>query len=153
MLGVEEIILEEGRTKDTIENMHSKPILDILLLKDEKTLITAGRDTKICVWNLNRKMLVDTMIDHKTSVTALAMSSDERFMVSGSADGVIIVWLAHNWVKLCELDHDKTLVDVVDVMISKDNNQVIAVDSCGIAVHWEFKSDEIDKDSKPLKIS
>ena len=44
MLGVDEIILEEGRTKDSLENMHTKPILEIILLKDEKTLITAGRD-------------------------------------------------------------------------------------------------------------
>ena len=58
MLGVEEIVLEEGRKKDEMENMHTKPILELKLLKDEKTLITTSRDTKIYVWNLNRKMLI-----------------------------------------------------------------------------------------------
>ena len=136
MLGVEEIVLEEGRKKDEMENMHSKPILEILLLKDEKTLVTTGRDTKICVWNLNRKMNIKTMTDHKASVTALAISSDERYMVSGAADGEIIVWLTHNWVKLCVLEHDETLIDVEELRISKDNIQLMAIDSCGVAAHW-----------------
>jgi len=153
MLGVDEIILEEGRTKDSLENMHTKPILEIILLKDEKTLITAGRDSKICVWNLNRKMLVASMTDHKSSVTALSISNDEKFMVSGASDGVIIVWLTHNWVKLSELDHDETLIDVEEILISKDNIQLMAIDSCGVAAYWQFKSDDIDKDAKPLKIS
>ena len=152
MLGVEEIVLQDGRSKDTIENMHTKPILEMILMKDEKTLITAGRDAKISVWNINRKILIDNMLGHIASVTALAMSSDEKFMVSGSSDGVIYVWLCHNWVQLCQLDHEDTLIDVEEISISKDNVQVIAIDSCGVTATWQLKSDEFEKDSRPLKV-
>ena len=92
------------------------------------------------------------MHEHKSSVSALAISSDERYMVSGAADGEIIVWLCHNWVKLCVLDHDETLIDVEELFISKDNIQLMAIDSCGVAAHWQFKSDDIEKDARELKI-
>ena len=44
--------LEDGGLINYIDKMHSKPILSLCILDDMKTLISAGKDKKIKVWNI-----------------------------------------------------------------------------------------------------
>jgi len=59
MLGLREISLETCRIIENFDKMHTKPILEFELLSDQKTLVTAGRDRKICIWNFSRKLLLE----------------------------------------------------------------------------------------------
>jgi WD40 repeat protein len=50
--GINIYTLEDGALISKIEKMHSKAIISICLLDDMKTLISAGKDKKIKVWNI-----------------------------------------------------------------------------------------------------
>jgi WD40 repeat protein len=50
MKGVNILSLEDGTILSSIENMHTKAIMDFCILDDMNTLISAGRDKKIKVW-------------------------------------------------------------------------------------------------------
>ena len=50
--GINIYTLEDGALISKIEKMHSKAILSLCLLDDMKTLISAGKDKKIKVWNI-----------------------------------------------------------------------------------------------------
>jgi len=64
MLGINVVSLEDLSIKESIDFMHMKPILEILILNDQKTIVTTGRDKKISIWNLHRKVLIATKSDH-----------------------------------------------------------------------------------------
>jgi len=64
MLGINVVSLEDLSIKESIDFMHMKPILEILILNDQKTIVTTGRDKKISIWNLHRKVLIVTKSDH-----------------------------------------------------------------------------------------
>ena len=59
--GVNIFTLEDGALISKIEKMHIKPILSICLLYDMKTLISAGKDRKIKVWNIANYQNICTM--------------------------------------------------------------------------------------------
>jgi len=50
--GINIYTLEDGALISKIEKMHSKAILSLCLLDDMKTLISAGKDKNIKVWNI-----------------------------------------------------------------------------------------------------
>ncbi len=50
--GINIYTLEDGALISKIEKMHSKAILSLCLLDDMKTLISAGKDKKIKIWNI-----------------------------------------------------------------------------------------------------
>jgi WD40 repeat protein len=50
--GVDIFTLEDGAQISKIEKMHKKAILAICLLNDMTTLISAGKDKTIKVWNI-----------------------------------------------------------------------------------------------------
>jgi hypothetical protein len=50
--GINIFTLEDGALISKIEKMHSKAIISLCLLDDMKTLISAGKDKKIKVWNI-----------------------------------------------------------------------------------------------------
>lgn len=97
-------------------------------------------------------MLLATKTDHKSSVTSLALSNDEKFMISGSSDGVIYVWLTLNWTRLCQLAHDDMLTDIFDICIGKDDLFMMATDSYGVIARWQIKTDDFEKSAINLKI-
>ena len=66
--------------------MHSKAILSICLLDDMKTLISAGKDKKIKVWNIVNYQNIKTMQDHTDIINSLAVSNDQRYLFSGGND-------------------------------------------------------------------
>ena len=66
--------------------MHSKAILSICLLDDMKTLISAGKDKKIKVWNIVNYQNIKTMHDHTDIINSLAVSNDQRYLFSCGND-------------------------------------------------------------------
>ena len=77
MLGLQEFSLDTCRVTDSMEKMHGKPILDFIILRDRHTIITAGRDREIGIWNIARKLEINKLDDHESAVTCLTVSKDE----------------------------------------------------------------------------
>jgi len=50
--GAEIFTLEDGAQISKIEKMHKKAIMTFCLLDDMKTLISAGKDRLVKVWNI-----------------------------------------------------------------------------------------------------
>lgn len=106
MLGLHEVSLDNCRLTDAMEKLHKKPILDFLVLSDQQTVVTASRDREMCIWNFQRKLLIERIEDHESAVTCLAVSKDEQFLFSGSDKGEVIVFMVDGWLKLCTLSQN-----------------------------------------------
>ena len=59
---------------------------------DCRHFVTYGYGNDIKVWNVGTGELIHSLSEHSDRVGAVAISSDEKTLVSGGSDGSIIVW-------------------------------------------------------------
>ena len=84
--------------------MHKKAVLTICLLNDMTTLISAGKDKTIKVWNIATYENICSLQDHSDIVNSITVSSDQMYLFSGGNDKKVIIYFVQNWQKLCVLD-------------------------------------------------
>jgi WD40 repeat protein len=56
------------------------------------TLITAGRDQTVTMWEPTTRRRIATLTGHKTWLKALAVSSDGKMLVTGGDDKRVVLW-------------------------------------------------------------
>jgi WD40 repeat protein/tRNA A-37 threonylcarbamoyl transferase component Bud32 len=71
---------------------HSEPVLSLVIIPDDKTLVSGSRDKTIKVWNLQTGELKFTLNGHSNWVSSLAISHDAKILASGSGDKNIKIW-------------------------------------------------------------
>lgn len=86
MQGVNILSLEDGTVLSSIDQMHTKAILDFCILDDMNTLISAGRDKKIKVWIVKNQKNIHTLLDHQQPVNSIVASNDQQYLISGGDD-------------------------------------------------------------------
>ncbi len=95
-------------------------------------LICGGMDEYIRIFDLKEKRSAGEMSGHTGCITSLAFVGD-KFVISGSEDGTMIIWRASNWQKLHILGGHKGPVHhfalhssgKLCVSVSKDNTMKI----------------------------
>ncbi|XP_074661787.1 U3 small nucleolar RNA-interacting protein 2-like isoform X2 [Tubulanus polymorphus] len=86
---------------------HQLPLTCLVISPDNKYIFTASKDCHIIKWNLEtcqkihtikggKKLDPKTSAGHKSHVLCLAISSDNKFLVSGDCDKLIHVWNPEN---------------------------------------------------------
>jgi hypothetical protein len=63
-----------------------------LLTPDGRKVFAAGRDPRLCAWDLGTGELLHTLAGHEKYVECLAVTPDGRLVVSGSQDNSLRVW-------------------------------------------------------------
>jgi WD40 repeat protein len=80
--GVKILTFDDGQQIEKIPNMHTKPILQLLIkydkVKRRQHLITCAKDNKVKVWDwvLNKETPVATLTNHLDEVTSIALTND-----------------------------------------------------------------------------
>jgi WD40 repeat protein len=72
----------------------------IAISPDGKTLVTAGDDAIIRVWNAATLKSINQMTGHSAAIYAVAFSSDGNLLASASWDGTVQIWNAHSFAHL-----------------------------------------------------
>lgn len=67
--------------------------VDALIISPSGSLVAAGiSDHSIQVWRVNTKTRIQALYGHQEPITALAISPDDRYIISASEDGTMRVW-------------------------------------------------------------
>lgn len=80
------------------ESLHEGAVTCVVLTEDGQTLVSGGDDGVVGVWRMHPVlkyrdlMLVGYLRDHSAPLTALAVSSTYRLLVSASQDRSVCVW-------------------------------------------------------------
>lgn len=99
---------------------HTGDILDLLLLKDGQTAITASADETIRLWDLTNGAELARLEGHTSIVKTLALTPDQEVLVSAGTDRSIRFW---------SLDTRQQIAVITDAHDSPINS--IAIDPSG----------------------
>lgn len=82
---------------DSARFRHPAPVSALVLLPDGKTLVTAGQDHLLRVWDLNSAKFLRTLEGHTEEPRGLVISPDGKLLVSAGYDRRLIFWDAADW--------------------------------------------------------
>uniref|UniRef100_A0A8C5R5C0 Cilia- and flagella-associated protein 52 n=1 Tax=Leptobrachium leishanense TaxID=445787 RepID=A0A8C5R5C0_9ANUR len=93
---------ESGRLMYTIENAHSMGVTAIATTSDCKKIISGGGEGQVRLWEIGieSRRLVESMKEHKSSVSCINVKSNNRECLTASSDGTCIIWDIVRFVRL-----------------------------------------------------
>lgn len=71
--------------------VHEQPVNALAHSPDGGTL-AAGAGSEIILWDVATQQEITRLNEHSEGITALAFSSDGRYLASASSDGTVLVW-------------------------------------------------------------
>ncbi|MHA2160214.1 MAG: WD40 repeat domain-containing protein, partial [Candidatus Thorarchaeota archaeon] len=102
---------------------HDGPVYGLVLTPDGKRLVSiADKDLAVKVWDLEAKTLVSSLAPNSAHVNAVAISPDQRFIVTGGNDGITRFWDVDRGVNLRTLEHQHS---IYSLLISPDNRYLL----------------------------
>ena len=102
--------------------------------------VSSGKTLRL--WELpSGKTIGQPLVGHRKGVNCVAISSDDRFVISGSDDHTVKVWDVRSGKTLSgSLNHDES---VKSVYMSRDNQQIISVDFYSKVHLWSVSTGEL----------
>lgn len=109
---------------------HFAVLSQCLYTSDSKRLITTSWDARVAIWTVSDGKLVHKW-DHGSPILSAAISSDDKFLVTGARDGTCRIW---DLDQSTDLEPVSELVSVSDSPIrhlafAPDTNRVLALSS------------------------
>jgi WD40 repeat protein len=116
---------------------HRAWVSDLKFIPGENKLISSSADRSIRIWDVTQPELPTTLLTlrgHEQEVWRLALSDDDRTLVSGDKDGAILVW---NLGRVRIRDPRRILPRPAESWsFASDGNSVFTVDEAGRVERW-----------------
>jgi WD40 repeat protein len=105
---------------------------------DGSHAISASADTFLKLWDLETGLVVKTFAGHPVAVTSVAVSADNRAILSGDKEGTAIIWNPHSAQMLFALNAHQGRI--LDVDISPNAKTGLTVGSDALIHLWDIVS-------------
>ncbi|XP_062304355.1 cilia- and flagella-associated protein 52 [Osmerus eperlanus] len=85
---------ESGREMLVVHNAHSMGVTAIAGTRDCKRIVSGGGEGQVRVWEILQgcHRLLETMKEHKATITCIKIKSNDKECVTASSDGACIIW-------------------------------------------------------------
>jgi len=87
---------------------HWGTVIELVLTRDERRIISSSHDSTIRVWDLNTGKELKRLIGHTDSVQAIRLTPDERFIVSGA--GTELGTWSDNSIRVWEIETEQNIL-------------------------------------------
>ena len=127
----EEIMESEVNRANPILKGHTNEVIGASLTNDNSFVISAGKDNTVRVWSLIdrvQEQKYDVKVDAGDSLTAMALSHDDKFMVFVVSEKYVIVWSLDTKLEMARVPA-KEGVTISHLSISSDNLMFAIADS------------------------
>lgn len=102
---------------------HEGPVYNISVMQDGKHFVSvADKDLAVKIWNIENRELVSSLAPNSAHVTAVAVSPDQRFIVTGGEDGFARIWDIDRGVLLRTSEHEHSIYSMT---ISPDGRHLL----------------------------
>jgi WD40 repeat protein len=116
-------------------------IYHVAFSPDGKTIVTAGREGAVHLWNANNGQLLHTLAGHTDRVLHVAFSPDGQRVITASRDNIVCLWQ----VKSGQIFHSLAghTGPVYHAAFSPDGQRVITASRDNTARLWQVKSGQV----------
>ncbi|MGD9397075.1 MAG: WD40 repeat domain-containing protein [Candidatus Thorarchaeota archaeon] len=123
---------------------HDGPVYGLILMPDGKKLVSiADKDLAVRIWDLETKTLMTSLAPNSAHINAVAVSPDQRYIVTGGDDGIARFWDIDRGIMLRYLEHSQGIYSIV---ISPDGRHMLCgskkaptADTPGLIWVWDFE--------------
>jgi WD40 repeat protein len=123
---------------------HDGPVYGLVLMPDDKKLVSiADKDLAVKIWNLERRTLISSLAPNSAHINAVAVSPDQRYIVTGGDDGIARFWDIDRGILLRYLEHSQ---GIYTITISPDGRHMLCgskkaptTDKPGMIWIWDFE--------------
>jgi hypothetical protein len=107
---------------------HKGTVMQAIITKDAKKLITASRDYTACIWDLKLRGLLMKFV-HDTEVLSVFLNETQTLLVTVQKNNVVCLWDAVTGQLLSKISHRDP---VSNAFLSKDGKELVV--ACGSKV-------------------
>ncbi|MGB3200268.1 MAG: serine/threonine-protein kinase [Nodosilinea sp.] len=145
---VENLPQQSVRSLGTLAG-HKADVLDLLLLKDGQTLVTASADQTVRFWDLAEMRALRTLSDHSNTVKTLAMTTDQETLITAGDDRTIRFWdMATGKLEITLPNAHAVPINALEV--SNNGKTLVSADSDGTIYLWNLVGSDGQIDPKHL---
>jgi WD40 repeat protein len=109
--------------KPSILQGHTRPIKAISFNSNSSIAYSASNDRTIISWDIEKKEKA-RIFNHAAAINAFALSSCDKYLVSGDSTGTVSIWDCEKNIILSIIDGDPTEV-VKSITFTKDSKQLL----------------------------
>lgn len=82
-----------SKQEEAVFEKHSESVSCLAINNDENMLYSGSWDGTICIWDLNKKICLESIFGaHSSGISCLALSRNGSFIATGSADKTVKLW-------------------------------------------------------------
>lgn len=102
---------------------HEGPVYNMVMMQDGIHLVSvADKDLAVKIWDIHKRELVSSLAPNSAHVTAVAVSPDQRYIVTGGEDGFTRSWDIDRGVLLRTSEHEH---GIYSMTISPDGRHLL----------------------------
>jgi WD40 repeat protein len=116
---------------------HAEKVTGLGSRADGSRLISASMDSTLRIWSLPEGQLDRVLTGHMVGVTAMALSHDDRWLVSGGGRGQVLVHDLREFT-VVPAPRQPHNFPVVQVMMLPDTSHFVTVDGQNTAALWDL---------------
>ncbi|MDR3182817.1 MAG: protein kinase [Planctomycetaceae bacterium] len=118
-----------------------EPVSAVAVSLNANIIASAGRDTKIWVWNVAEQKSSAVLQGHRDWVRSIALTSDSKFLVSGSWDSTIRIWNIQSG--RCIRILDGRFKQIMKIVLNPQGTKIAAATGDGTVVLLDALSNKI----------
>jgi len=132
--------VKQSQPEMVVQVGHADRIHDIVSTSDSRMLMTASQDSTVRVWSPGQKALLRVLNGHAVGVTALGLSSNGQWLVSGGGRGEILIHdLTQDFTRrsVARQPYDEGS-RVEQIAMLPDGTHFVTIDSKGFGFLWDL---------------
>ncbi|MEA5079163.1 MAG: hypothetical protein VB013_11395 [Anaerolineaceae bacterium] len=125
----------DGSEKKTLSTLGEK------VFSKDNQLLAVSKEFTIDIWNLAKNQVMLTLPGHSDRVSALAFSSDDKYLASGSWDDTIKIWrLSDGTMVRTFFDHKDS---ITEIRFLPDGKTIVSGSGNGPLIEWNYLTGEL----------
>ena len=129
--------VNKPRPEMVLQVGHADKVTGLVSPADSRLLISASMDSTLRVWSLRKRSLLRVLTGQMVGATALALSGNDRWLISGGGRGAVLVHDLNDFT-LKPAPRQPHVKGVVQIAMLPDGSHFVTVDREGTAALWDL---------------